>query len=373
MNTLPANCPQDVFAGKLSLHTPWKRVYSSSFNGGVLDIGIDWRSADIDSLNQETLRAGWDLRSDDGDVTIKPRLVLTGEETHSLLDTIREVTGNDYSEAPADAVAALAVTVSNELKADDENHLVVSVTNRGPSPAYRVVAQLNSRTAAIQGIKLSFGRIDRGQTKKQTKDIVTSENVDTTIEAAVTSSNAPTIVIKQGLRLKSKTTRPRPAPVPDPPSPPLALSCSSQAKQVIRGRRIQVLCEAYNPGNKPVKNVTFKVSVADATSEPAAGPLDLAPQAPPIKFDVDVAAPTSAPSGPVSVTVTANAPDAPPISDDVEIDIVEPHKLCKPGDLTIDDYRRKHGSLDEDLSAGMITKEQFNDILAELWTCVRSH
>jgi hypothetical protein len=71
------------------------------------------------------------------------------------------------------------------------------------------------------------------------------------------------------------------------------------------------------------------------------------------------------------VTVTASAPGGTPVEQGLSIDVVAPHKLCNPGELTVDDYRRKHKLLDEDRAAGNITKEEFNDLLAELWSCVR--
>ena len=60
------------------------------------------------------------------------------------------------------------------------------------------------------------------------------------------------------------------------------------------------------------------------------------------------------------------------VQQDLSVTVVEPHKLCKPGDLTIEDYRRKHKLLEEDRAAGNLTKEEFNDLLAELWSCVRT-
>jgi len=81
--------------------------------------------------------------------------------------------------------------------------------------------------------------------------------------------------------------------------------------------------------------------------------------------------PSNVAPGVVHVTVTANAPERPSVQQDIAVNVVEPHRLCKPGELTIEDYRRKHKLLEEDRSAGNLTKEEFNDLLAELWTCVR--
>jgi hypothetical protein len=120
-----------------------------------------------------------------------------------------------------------------------------------------------------------------------------------------------------------------------------------------------------------VKGVIYKVAVANAEPTPTAGPTDLAPHAEPSKFDVDVTLPSHATPGALQVTVTANAPDAPPVQQDVSVSIIEPRKLCRAGELTVEDYRRKHKALDAERTAGNLTKEEFNDYLAELWSCVR--
>jgi len=120
-----------------------------------------------------------------------------------------------------------------------------------------------------------------------------------------------------------------------------------------------------------VKGITYKVSIANAPPILAPGRIDLEPHAAPSKFDVDVTLPDDATPGSVQVTVTANAPDGPTVRQDISFDVIELRKLCKPGELTIDDYHRKHKLLDEERNSGNITKEKFNDYLAELWSCVR--
>jgi hypothetical protein len=242
------------------------------------------------------------------------------------------------------------------------------VTNRGHTPAYRVVAQLKSRTLALQGIKLPFGRIDPGQTKQRARDIPTPHDAEAQVDVEATSSNATPAEAPHGIRLKPK--RVSAAPPPPPPSPP-RLSCSAPASQVTPGKRLRVPCEASNPGDQPVKGVSYKVAIASDPPTSAPGPADLAPHTAPSKFDVDVTLPSNVTPGVVQVTVTANAPDRVPVQQDISVNVVEPHKLCKPGELTIEDYRRKHKLLEQDTAAGNLTRDEFNDLLAELWSCVR--
>lgn len=364
----PAECPQTVTPEKFSLHTPWGQVYPSAAVAGVLGIKIDWKAATVDSVDGAALHTGWSVHSDDGAVSVDARLALTDAEVKALLDVIREATGNDYSDAPAGERASIGVAVSSAPIAGDENHVVVSVTNHGKAPAYRVVAQFKSSPPVLQGIKLPFGRIEPGETKKRVKDIPTPRDGEVQVDVEAMSSNATSAVAPHGIRLKSKHVSA--APPPPPPAPP-QLSCSAPANQATAGKRLRIPCEASNPGDQPVKGVTYKVAIANDQPTSASGPADLAPHTAPSKFDVDVTLPSDAMPGALQVTVTANVPDTPPVQQDISVNVVEPHKLCKPGELTIKDYHRKHELLEEDWKAGNITREEFNDYLVELWSCVR--
>ena len=117
--------------------------------------------------------------------------------------------------------------------------------------------------------------------------------------------------------------------------------------------------------------MTYKVAIARAQPSPAPGPADLEPHAAPSKIDVEVTLPSNATPGTLPVTVTASAPVGTPVEQGVSISVAAPHKLCSPGELNVDDYRRKHKLLDEDRAAGIFTRDEFNDYLAEQWSCVR--
>lgn len=364
----PAECSRTVTPEKFSLHTPWGQVYPSAAVAGVLGVKIDWKAATVDSVDGAALHTGWSVHSDDGAVNVDARLALTDAEVKALLAVIREATGNDYSDAPAGERASIGVTVSSAPIAGDENHVVVAVTNHGHAPAYRVVAQFKSTTPALQGIKLPFGRIEPGETKKRAKDIPTPHDREAQVDVEATSSNATPALAPHGLRLKPKQVSP--APPPPPPAPP-QLSCSAPASQATAGKRLRIPCEASNPGDQPVKGVTYKVAIANAQPTSASGPPDLPPHTAPSKFDVDVTLPSNATPGVLQVTVTANAPETSPVQQDISVNVVEPHKLCKPGELTIKDYERKCRALEEDQKAGYITEVEFSQYLVELWNCVR--
>ena len=111
--------------------------------------------------------------------------------------------------------------------------------------------------------------------------------------------------------------------------------------------------------------------IGQATAVPATGLGRLDPHAQ-RKFENEVTVPVNAQGGvSLQVTVTMGVPDAPPVQQDILVTIVQPQKLCNQGELTIQDYQRKRKRLDDERVAGNITKEAFNDDLAELWSCVR--
>jgi hypothetical protein len=96
-------------------------------------------------------------------------------------------------DAPAGPHASLTAALSSESSHGVER-IILSVTNRGSDPAHGVVAQLKSSSAALHGLQLSLGRIDRGETRTWTSDVATAgaaDDLDPVVVAAVTASDAP--------------------------------------------------------------------------------------------------------------------------------------------------------------------------------------
>jgi serine/threonine-protein kinase len=113
----------------------------------------------------------------------------------------------DESDPPAGPHAALTAVLSSDASHGGVNRIVLSVTNRGPDPAYGVVAQLRSSSAALHGLQLSFGRIERAETITRTRDVAlasAADEIDPTVVAAVTSGNAPPASATGKLRLATE-------------------------------------------------------------------------------------------------------------------------------------------------------------------------
>jgi hypothetical protein len=104
---------------------------------------------------------------------------------------------------------------------------------------------------------------------------------------------------------------------------------------------------------------------------PVSGPTALSPRAGLSRFAIDLEAPAHVAAGWVPLTIVAGGPDVPQVWQTVAIEIIGARALCQQGQLSIEDYRRKHRLLESEWAAGNITQAEFNDYLAELWSCVR--
>jgi hypothetical protein len=356
-------CPKDVALGTLSLHTPWGQTYVGILVDDVFHVDINWRDVKGDLLadpNLAALRSNWLVQATDGKPRINYRMDLLDNELRDLLAVIAKATGRDYREAPAGERAQLTVSVTSQPVANQRVHVVVMVTNRGPSSAYRVVAQLGG-VPGLKPTKLPLGRIEVGGTEKTGAEVPlagASNASDPQLTVDVTASNAPAVSAKHGLPVKPKSDL----------LPP-QLACSSSATQAAPGQQIPIECLLDNPNDGPLRGVTYRISTGptDPTPPVQVGRIEPHEQH---KLAGEVTVPAGATSdAPLMVAVTIGDPVI--AQQEISIPIVQPHKLCNQGQLTVADYERKRKRLDEERIAGRISQAKFNDYLAELWSCVR--
>lgn len=399
----PAECPKPPIPGDISLRTPWGRMYRGSVSfelavrhvpesgsvehgvtgsiarptppaqpghtvTGVLAVQIDWKASGVDPLgvlDAAKLGNGWLVFSKDGLVNVP--LTLSNDEIRSMLTVISAASGGSAAgddAGRADEHAALTAKLSNDSDPSGANRIILSITNEGPDPAYKVVAQLRSSATAIHGIQFDFGHINRGETKNRFSPIsITSDTDDLNpmVFATVTSSNAPSATTSSRLRLTS-VKRPRPVP--------LQLACSSLDTDPVPGQRLRVQCESTNPGDGPVRGVSFQVAVGKAAAAPAVGPAEFAAHAH-VKFELNPTLPASVPAGTsVPITITMNEPDAVPVQQQISIKVIESHGVCKQGKLTRDGYRSKRKKLQDMLTAKTLTQDEFDKYDAEMVSCL---
>jgi hypothetical protein len=399
---VPAECPKQLMAGDISLRTPWGQVYRGTVAleaavpivqqrsnpvehgvdsgvyqptqpppplrhsiAGVLALKIDWKTSGVDPLrlpDTAKFQGGWAVFSKDGQVNAS--LTLSHDEIRSMLAAIGQALGGDDAVGRADEHATLTAKLSNETDAGGANRIMLSVTNQGPDPAYKVVAQLRSSSTAIHGAQLSFGRINRGETKNriaQLSGISDADELNPTVVAAVTSSNAPPATTSSRLRLTAAK---------HPHLVPLQLSCAPVDKELMLGQRLRIQCESTNPGEILVRGVSLQVAVGTAAVTPAAGPMEVAPHGH-VKFEFTPTLPANVKTGSsVPITITMTAPDATPVQQQIAVRIIEAPGVCKQGKLTRDVYRIKRKRLQDALASGALTQGEFDNYDAEMVGCL---
>lgn len=353
------DCPGDSPPERFVLRTPWQIAYTGTFHQGALAVMIDWRTVDIDSLPTVKLRTDWAVHADAGASSVEGRWTLSDDELGALLAAIRQVTGNDYTEAPAGEPAAVAVAVSSESRNASTRRVFVSVTGKGPKPAYRVRANAKPVAGQLSGGNASFGRIDPGETKKREIDLaVVSNGQVAPLDVEVTSSNAPAVAASEPVAQKSKPYKPV----------ALHLSCAPPSREVIAGYPARIVCEVDNPGPTPTSSVTYKVAVGAAAPVLAPGPAELAPNASRSKFGIDVAVPRNTAPAPLKVVVMVDAPDSLPARQEVLVSVVAPPKVCHPGEGQ-ETLTAKKQAVENRWKTGGMSKQKRNDMVVELWQC----
>lgn len=403
----PAACPTTPIPADVSLRTPWGRMYQGSvvfeaaaphvvrspgpaehgagagrsqpavaaaprrsdLVAGVLAVKIDWKVSGVDPLgvlDASMFRSGWLVVSKDGRVNAP--LIITNDEVRSMLTVIGEASGGaapgDDDVGRADEHAALTAKLTNDLDPSGANRIILSITNQGPDPAYKVVAQLRSSATAIHGIQLSFGRINRGETKHRFSSISMTSDTDEPnpmVSAAVSSGNAPPSTTNSRLHLTA-VTRPRPVP--------LQLACSSLDPEAVPGQRLRLQCESTNTGEAPIRGMSYQLAIGKAAATPASGPAELAARAH-VKFELTPTLPSNVPAGSSApITITIDAPDFLPMQQQITVRISESRGVCKQGKLTREAYRTKRKRLQDALAAKTLTQQEFDTYDAEMVSCL---
>jgi len=357
-----ATCPKDVEVNEVSVRAPWGQVYPATVASGVLAVPIDWKSVNVDPFDEQAssvLRAAWVAHSEDGlvDASVEP----TEGETRALRELLGVSIEGELASGTAGERTELVAAFATQVDADGGNRVSLAVTNKGPAPAYKVMAQLRSSSTALHGIQLSFGRIDKGETKTRTKDIDVGEGDERnpTVVAAVTAVNASPTSAKSRIRLA--TAKPRVE---------LQLACSLIDREPAPGQRVRVHCEAINAGERGVRGVSYQLAIDESASITVPGPAVLGAHAR-TKFELLPTLPSSAKLGSsLQITITMSAPDMVPVAQRVAVEVVAFHGMCKQGKLTRDEYRKKRKRLESALAAGALSQDEFDKYDSELVSCI---
>ena len=355
------SCPKDVEVKDVSVRAPWGQVYPAIVTSGRLDAKIEWSTVGVDPLDEEStaiLRAAWTVHSEDGlvDASIDP----TEAEVHALRQLLGQPGETELASAAAGEHAQLTAAFVTEPGADGGNRVGLAVTNKGPDPAYKVIAQLRSSSTALHGLQLSFGRINKGETKTRIKDIAAGDGDDPnpTVVAAVTATNAAPVSATSRVRLA--TAKPL----------HLQLACALIDKEPAPGQRVRVQCESINEGTQVVRGVAYQLAIDKSAAITVPGPAVLAAREH-AKFELVPTLPASAKLGSsLLIIVTMTAPDVPPVQQQIAVEVVEFHGMCKQGKLTRDAYRKKRKRLEAALAARALSQDEFDKYDSELVSCI---
>jgi hypothetical protein len=364
------NCPHTVaFRGvKFSLRTPWGHVYvaTSDPNGGVL-FPVDWTGTGIDPLAKgadDRLATGWQVYSDDGRSI---PLELQPGDVEQMKRAIGAATDRTDEVGAANEKASLSAELADgaPLVVGATGSIGLAITNKGPQPAYRVMAKLRSSVDALHGHQLAFGRIDPGTTKHKMLAIAIPPKLDersALVVAEITYFNGDPIETRRKLVI---------APEPKRVAPPrgLALDCKLASPEVAPGERVRITCELRNLGNDPAKDLGITVTVASEASK------NLAPKSLPgagtEKLELIGLTPPSEQQGAkLPVLVRATALGVPPVEWAGSVGIASLATRCK-ARLTRDEYKTKLKKLQAALASGALTQKELDKYDADLVSCLQ--
>lgn len=388
-------CPRSLVPSALSIHAPWGTAYrgeivlsgndsaQSAAAGppdltGVLHAEIDWKDVDAkpSATNPGKLAKDWSVEAPDG--RLKAPLMLSSADVQGVLAKIRKPTPPPKTAAvPAPGPAAppsedeqtgqpgehaeLSVSLSNEVDARGTNRIYVAVTNHGPDPAYKVVAQLKSDLEAVNGTRMPFGQLKSGETKRLPKRIseVDPAESDPMVVVELNASNAPPMKTNSRLHLTAGKAA---------PLLPLQLSCATVERNATPGQKIRIRCESNNPNNGAVQVTSVQLALDGGAPVPATGPAEVAPQGR-LMFELTLTIPNNTKAGTLPITIALNTTETAQVQQQIALRISDT-STCPQGKISREIYLAKRKRAMEALGNGSMTQEEFDGYDAALISCL---
>ena len=360
--------------GELTVTAPWGRALHAPVVNPVAEppyarVPAAWDEAPVDPLDPRT----WDQARGDWRISspLLPEPVRwspSSEEVERLVVAIGLAAGIDSRIGPATAPPDLApgpLQVGNdELLAGGESVLELTVENRGEGPAYRVVATTRSSLPALQGLQLSFGRIDPGPRL--------TRRVRVRLAPTVAEPSAMLVVVfgeANGFRPGNVSRRVPIRGVAEGPRLTLTCGPATGEAQVDAGRVVRLRCVVGNSGGRLARAVTVTASLG-AVSFSSATAVDVVP-----RQDATVELPVQVPVGAsldqelVIRVVAADAGATTRATTEARLVVRRPG-LCPTGTIDRATYDAKRRALEEARAAGDLTAEELDRYDAELVGCL---
>ncbi|HEU4733934.1 MAG TPA: hypothetical protein VFT22_38850 [Kofleriaceae bacterium] len=325
---------------------------------GVLTAKIDWSSTGLgpkDLLSSSKL-SEWSVLSPDKNLTT--RLELSGGDLQKIVAMITQsIAARSDPASHQGEHAELVVALTSECDAKGSNRVYVTVTNRGPHPAYKVVAQLKSSSKVVHGVQLTADLIEPGKTlrlPKRLPPLDPGSEQDPMVHAVVTARNAPSVTTSSRLHL-----------VVPKSAPPLQLSCATVEKSGEPGQKLRIHCTATNPSDVTTRITSIDVAVGQDSALPATQPAD-SPAVPDltahgtISFEVTPTLPRDAkPGSSVPLTIKLSSEDFTPVQQEITVRVFEAG-MCTQTRLSREQYDAKRKRLQALLDSGALTQGDFD-------------
>ena len=344
-------CPGELaFAHtKVSIRAPWGGVYGATADAaGIAEVPVDWAATELDPLAEgvvERLARGWMVLTDK---TQPIPMQIHPEDVERMRAAIGAATDTQYEVGAVNDKATLSAELSERPPLTFGRAEVISlvVTNKGPQPAYRVIAKLRSGVGALHGHQLSFGRIDPGKSKIRRRVLSMPQKLEdrsAMVVADVSYFNGDPIEARKRFALAAEV-----GPESKRTAAPLGvtLDCKRGAAEVGPGGRARITCELRNLGSELINGLDVAVSVGGVASKNDAPKSLEGTKA--VKLELVGLTPASSQHGAeVPVIVRVSAPGIPAVERKLAIRIAALAMKCMKGQITRVEYKVKRRQLED--------------------------
>ena len=364
-----AACPTNLADPEVSVRTPWGAVQRATAPGNSANLAIDWKASGVDPLADASvagIASGWSIGF--GAAGDEASFELSADDLTAARVAIGDATDTQYQTGAAtdEAVLVAQVVEPDALAVGGAGTLRVIVSNRGPQPAYRVVANTRSSIEALHGIQLSFGRIDVGATKVREQLIripATADDKTALVVVDVRGQNGATANASHRYTLTAAKAS---------ATAMIDVSCALGTAEAAPGDRVHVGCTVKNIGGQRATAVAYVLSIGTARA-PTNGPAVIEAGA---SRSVDLVGkvPATAEVGSdLQVNVAIVGSDLRPSTRSMKLHIVASDVtasgICAQT-LTRDQYSAKRKKLQSALQAGALTQDDFDKYDTQMVACI---
>lgn len=363
VETQPAECAPNQ---QVTLISPWGTPASAALPAtGKVFFPVDWRSSDIDPSAADArarVAQGWRVTAERLNTEWTP----PADQIPLMLRAL-DPAGLDLSTQPEPRAVTLEVVEldAKALVAGGRSTIEVTVRNRGPGVAYRVVAQTRSSIESLHGIRIGLGRIEPGA--------VASNHAIVPLPRDLTEGDAMVVVTLSEANHSQDATLSRRFKISAPRAEQAVVMfrchfdglAGEDKPQLDLRKPVKVQCILRNEGGpRAMGTVTARLG---PKGTPLATSVVLTPGKTELAhFSFTVNAPLGSP---IDVVATLSGPNVIAASTTVH-GVVGRAAVCPSGKLTRSEYKKKRDELQKALQAGALTQQEFDSYDAELILCI---